>query len=82
MFALLLDPQVDFNTDWRSMEVGAFIDYLHACKPQPGVESVQYPGEYEARNRAVNADSVEFDSRIWDGLTKLAVELGVPEALP
>ncbi|PTX05460.1 lactate dehydrogenase [Achromobacter mucicolens] len=82
MFALLLDPQVDFNTDWRSMEVGAFIDYLHACKPQPGVEAVQYPGEYEARNRAVNADSVEFDSRIWDGLTKLAGELGVPEALP
>ncbi|MGN6662172.1 MAG: Ldh family oxidoreductase, partial [Achromobacter mucicolens] len=51
-------------------------------KPQPGVEAVQYPGEYEARNRAVNADSVEFDSRIWDGLTKLAVELGVPEAVP
>ncbi|MGE8613800.1 MAG: Ldh family oxidoreductase [Achromobacter veterisilvae] len=82
MFALLLDPQVDFNTDWRSMEVGAFIDYLHACKPQPGVEAVQYPGEYEARNRAVNADSVEFDSRIWDGLKQLANDLGVPEALP
>ncbi|KAG1247415.1 hypothetical protein G6F68_014209 [Rhizopus microsporus] len=82
MFALLRDPQVDFNTDWRTMEVGAFIDYLHACKPQPGVESVQYPGEYEARNRAVNADSVEFDSRIWDGLKKLAADLGVPEALP
>jgi len=46
------------------------------------VESVQYPGEYEARNRAVNADSVEFDSRIWDGLKKLEADLGVPEALP
>ena len=30
MFAILLNPQVDFNTDWRSLEVGAFIDYLHA----------------------------------------------------
>jgi L-lactate dehydrogenase len=64
------------------MEVGAFIDYLHACKPQPGVEGVQYPGEYEARNRALNEDTLTFDSRIWDGLTKLAVDLGVPEALP
>ena len=32
MFAILLNPQVDFNTDWRSLEVGAFIDYLHACR--------------------------------------------------
>ena len=38
MFAILLNPQVDFNTDWRSLEVGAFIDYLHACPPQPGVD--------------------------------------------
>ena len=34
----LLEPQGDFNTDWRSMEVGSFIDYLHACPPQPGVD--------------------------------------------
>lgn len=82
MFALLLDPQVDFNTDWRSMEVGAFIDYLHACPPQPGVDGVQYPGEYEARNRELNADSLEFSPPIWEGLKKLAADLGVPEALP
>ena len=82
MFALLLDPQVDFNTDWRSMEVGAFIDYLHACPPQPGVDGVQYPGEYEARNRELNADSLEFAPPIWEGLKKLAADLGVPEALP
>ncbi len=82
MFALLLDPQVDFNTDWRSMEVGAFIDYLHACPPQPGVDGVQYPGEYEARNRELNAESLEFAPPIWDGLKKLAADLGVPEALP
>lgn len=82
MFALLLDPQVDFNTDWRSMEVGAFIDYLHACPPQPGVDGVQYPGEYEARNRELNAESLEFAPPIWEGLKKLAADLGVPEALP
>ncbi|MFY3149936.1 Ldh family oxidoreductase [Achromobacter xylosoxidans] len=82
MFALLLDPQVDFNTDWRSMEVGAFIDYLHACPPQPGVDGVQYPGEYEARNRELNADSLEFSPPIWEGLKKLAADVGVADALP
>ncbi len=77
MFALLLNPQVDFNSDWRSMEVGAFIDYLHDCPTQPGVDGVQYPGEYEARNRALNADALTFDPKIWDGLHKLATDLGV-----
>ena len=82
MFAILLNPQVDFNTDWRSLEVGAFIDYLHACPPQPGVDRVQYPGEYEAANRALNADSLTFDARIWDGMKQLATDLGVADALP
>src|SRR5690606_21362664 len=82
MFAILLDPQVDFNTDWRSQEVGAFIDYLHACPPQPGVERVEYPGEYEARNRQRNADSLQFDDAIWEGMARLAHDLGVPDALP
>ncbi|MCD0503364.1 Ldh family oxidoreductase [Bordetella petrii] len=82
MFAILLDPQVDFNTDWRTLEVGAFIDYLHACPPQPGVDQVQYPGEYEARNRQRNADALTFDEPIWQGMVKLATDLGVADALP
>lgn len=81
MFALVLDPQVDFNADWRSSEVSAFIDYLHACPPQPGVDGVQYPGEYEARNRALNVDSLTFDASIWEGLRRLGAELGVPDIL-
>ncbi|MBV7486075.1 Ldh family oxidoreductase [Bordetella sp. BOR01] len=82
MFAILLDPQVDFNTDWRTQEVAAFIDYLHDCPPQPGVQQVEYPGEYEARNRAHNADALVFDDRIWQGMAKLATDLGVADALP
>lgn len=82
MFAILLDPQVDFNADWRSHEVGAFIDYLKACPPQPGVDGVQYPGEYEANNRARNLTSLTFDPPIWAGLVKLAADLGVSDALP
>ncbi|AMG90482.1 Ldh family oxidoreductase [Bordetella parapertussis] len=82
MFAILLDPQVDFNADWRTQEVGAFIDYLHACPPQPGVDRVQYPGEYEAMNRARHAEAIEFEGAIWDSLAKLAQDLGAADALP
>jgi L-lactate dehydrogenase len=79
MFALVLNPQVDFNTDWRIAEVGKFIDYLHACPPQPGVDGVQYPGEYEAQNRIKNADSLTFDPNIWEGLCALATDLGIKD---
>jgi len=83
LFALILDPQVDFNTDWRSAEVSAFIEYLHDCPTQPGVDRVQYPGEYEAQNRERQGDVLRFDSRIWDSLVDLARDLGVErEALP
>lgn len=77
MFALLLDARVGFQADWRIHEVGAFIDYLHACKPQPGVDRVQYPGEYEAANRARNNRDVEFAPAIWDSLVELGRELNV-----
>ncbi|MEJ2896187.1 Ldh family oxidoreductase [Bordetella avium] len=77
MFAVLLDPQVDFNASWRSHEVAAFIDYLHDCPPQPGVDGVQYPGEYEAANRARNGDAISFAPAIWHKLAELGQELGV-----
>lgn len=79
MFAILLDPQVDFNVDWRSQEVGAYIDYLHSCPPQPGVDGVQYPGEYEAKNRAANGEFIEFDDSIWKTMADLADKLGVAQ---
>ncbi|MEJ2801979.1 Ldh family oxidoreductase [Comamonadaceae bacterium PP-2] len=80
LFAILLDPQKGFDSGWLTHEVGAFIDYLHSCPPQPGFDSVEYPGEYEERNRRLNGESVRFDAPIWATLTELAGSLGV--ALP
>lgn len=78
MFALLLDARVGFQADWRIQEVSAFIDYLQACKPQPGVDAVQYPGEYEANNRARNLHHIAFAPAIWAGLATLGADLDVP----
>lgn len=77
MFAIVLNPQVDFSATWRSHEVEAFIDYLLSCPPQPGVDRVQYPGEYEAANRARHHDHVELTDTIWQSLGGLAGELNV-----
>ena len=77
LFALVLDPQLDAECDWRSREVGAFFDYLLDCPPQPGVERVQYPGEYEAANRARHATHIELSDADWSALQTAAAESGV-----
>lgn len=77
MFAIVLNPQVDFSATWRSHEVEAFIDYLTSCPPQPGVDRVQYPGEYEAENRKRHHDHVDLTEPIWQSLVKMAGELQV-----
>lgn len=77
MFALVLDPQVDFNATWRSQEVANFLDYLLSCPPQDPSQPVQYPGEYEANNRARHAVAIELPDSVRKPLADLAVEFGV-----
>lgn len=77
MFAIVMNPQVDFSATWRSQEVEAFIEYLLSCPSQPGADPVQYPGEYEARNRLKYHDHIELSTPIWASLTQMADELGV-----
>ncbi|MEI2417792.1 Ldh family oxidoreductase [Orrella sp. JC864] len=77
MFAIVLDPQALCGAAWGTHEVDAFLDYLQSCPPQPGVERVQYPGEFEAGNRARHATHVSYEPGIWAGLAGLGRELGV-----
>ncbi|MFC4277329.1 Ldh family oxidoreductase [Achromobacter aloeverae] len=82
LFALLLDPKAIVEPSWYLQETAAYIDYLVTCPPQPGVDAVQYPGEYEALSRRQNADSVAYEGGNWDGLVEAATRLGVADALP
>ena len=77
MFAILINSKMNFDTDWCTPQVATFIHRLHACPPQPGVTEVQYPGEYEANNRARQATTLIFDSSTWNALVDLARELNV-----
>jgi L-lactate dehydrogenase len=82
LFALVLDPAQCMDTSWLTHEVDAFIDYLHACPPQPGVDKVQYPGEYEAMNRQRNSEFIDLGDKIGKSLEALAHELDVPVPAP
>ncbi|MDR3096434.1 MAG: Ldh family oxidoreductase, partial [Paraburkholderia sp.] len=77
MFALVLDPQVDFNATWRSQEVDAFLDYLLSCPPQDPAQRVQYPGQYEAENRTRHDTAIELPDSVHQPFAELAAEFGI-----
>lgn len=80
LFALVFDPASAGTPAWQAHEAGAFIDYLLSCPPQPGGEGVQYPGEYEARNRERHAAHIELGEGSWKALADLAARLGIDGA--
>ena len=77
MFAVIFDPARAGSASWQAHEAGAFIDYLLSCPPQPGTDAVQYPGEYEARNRLKNSTHIALGDGSWKALSALADSLGV-----
>lgn len=77
MFALVLDPQVDFNATWRSLEVETFLQYLLGCPPQDPHHPVQYPGQYEAENRARHEHTIDLPDSVKKPFADLASELNV-----
>lgn len=77
LFALVLDPQLDFNQTWRSQEVESFLEYLLNCPPQDPAHPVQYPGQYEAANRARHEHTLDLPGSVEKPFAELAAELGV-----
>jgi L-lactate dehydrogenase len=77
LFAVLIDPAMAFGLEWKSAEVEEFLNYLHDTPPAPGFDRVQYPGEYEARNREIHASHLDIAPAIWRSLAGLAQSLGV-----
>jgi L-lactate dehydrogenase len=82
LFALVLDPQLDFNQTWRSHEVESFLEYLLTCPPQDPTHPVQYPGEYEAGNRAHHQTTIELPESVRKPFADLAMELHIAPLTP
>ncbi|MFT4198746.1 MAG: Ldh family oxidoreductase [Pseudoxanthomonas sp.] len=77
LFAVLIDPAHFAAHDYLQREASTYLDYLLSCAPRPGFDEVEYPGQFEARNRAANADSIPVDAPTVDALEKMAAELGI-----
>ena len=61
-------------------EVTEFAGYLNATPPAAGFERVYYPGEIEfEREKERRANGIPIEDSTWEGLRKLAAELGVAE---
>ncbi|MBW4089505.1 MAG: Ldh family oxidoreductase [Proteobacteria bacterium] len=61
-------------------EVTEFAAYLKATPPAAGFERVYYPGEVEfEREKERRAGGIAIEESTWEGLRKLASELGVAE---
>jgi L-lactate dehydrogenase len=82
LFAIVLDPQVDFNQTWRSNELESFLRYLLSCPPQDPAHPVQYPGQYEAANRARHQTTIDLPESVRKPFAELATELGIGPLTP
>ena len=61
-------------------EVTEFANYLKATPPAEGFDRVYYPGEIEfEREQERRANGIPIEDATWEGLRKLAAELGVAE---
>lgn len=72
VFAMVFDISKFVSKDWAQKEADGFIQYLKDCPTQPGFNSVQYPGEYEAANRKKYASEIEIADESWKVLSELA----------
>ena len=61
-------------------EVTEFANYLTATPPAEGFDRVYYPGEIEfEREKERLANGIPIEDATWEGLRKLAAELGVAD---
>ncbi len=77
MLTILIDPQRLGDGAAIGAEMRAFLDWVKASPPQPGVDHVRVAGdpEREARARRL-AEGIPVDHATWNELLAAAAELG------
>ncbi len=81
MLSVLVDPSALGEPDAIADEVGAFMAYLKASPPAPGVTEVLAPGEPEARARTERgADGIPIEPMTIDQLRDAAASVGLAAA--
>ena len=81
MLSIYIDPKMlDGGRNFPEMVAG-YIDFVRACKPQPGVQSVMVPGDPERRQRKDRlANGIPLAVDGWNDIIRSAEALGVTRA--
>jgi uncharacterized oxidoreductase len=76
MLTILFDPQRLGNASVFGGEMQAFVDWVKASPPQPGVDHVRVAGDPEREMRAKRlADGIPVDDNTWKELLAAAAKL-------
>ena len=84
-FMIVLDPFAFVTHEFYEREIKRLVEYLRFTKVRPGDPPVQVPGEYEtAWQRKVEAEGIEIEQPVWNGIAKAAQSVGValPQPIP
>ena len=84
-FMIVLDPFAFVTQEFYEREIKQLVAYLRATEVRPGDPPVQVPGEYEtACQREVEAEGIDIEQPVWDGIVEAAESLGVavPQPIP
>ena len=81
MLTIMFDPARLSEGASFANEMRAFIEWVKACPPQPGVDHVRLAGEPEKETRAKRlAEGIPVDATSWDEILKAAERLKVNPA--
>jgi len=77
MLTILIDPARLAHSGVFGAEMNAFLDWVKASPPQPGVDQVRVAGEPERETRAERlANGIPVDANTWQELLAAAALLG------
>jgi hydroxycarboxylate dehydrogenase B len=82
-FIIVIDISAFVEPSQFHAEIADLLTYVKSAPRAPGVDSLMYPGEPEAREQQRRErDGIPLDEATWQQIAALARELGVPLPTP
>ena len=82
-FIIVIDISAFVEPGQFHAEIEDLLNYVKSAPLAPGVDTLMYPGEPEAREqRRRERDGIPLDEATWQEIVALAQELGIPLPTP
>jgi hydroxycarboxylate dehydrogenase B len=79
IFMIVIDISAFVETSAFHAEIDELLSYVKSAPLAPGVETIMYPGEPEAREQQRRErEGIPLTGETWQQVTALAQELGIP----